>query len=169
LDKAGVKLDDRGRVNVDDHLKTNVEGIYAIGDVVRGAMLAHKAEEEGVYVAEQMAGQKPHMNYNLIPGVVYTWPEVAAVGYTEEQLKEQGNMSKVCDLTGTKPMYGNNVSHSNRKSRRRFNPNLQRKSFFVPETNEWVELKVTAKALRTIDKLGLYAYMKKLAKKVQNN
>ncbi|HRG69712.1 MAG: 50S ribosomal protein L28 [Saprospiraceae bacterium] len=78
-------------------------------------------------------------------------------------------MSKVCDLTGTKPMYGNNVSHSNRKSRRRFNPNLQRKSFFVPETNEWVELKVTAKALRTIDKLGLYAYMKKLAKKVQNN
>ncbi|MBK6861209.1 MAG: 50S ribosomal protein L28 [Saprospiraceae bacterium] len=78
-------------------------------------------------------------------------------------------MSKVCDLTGTKPMYGNNVSHSNRKSRRRFNPNLQRKSFFVPETNEWVQLKVTAKALRTIDKLGLYAYMKKLAKKVQNN
>ncbi|MBK7359715.1 MAG: 50S ribosomal protein L28 [Saprospiraceae bacterium] len=78
-------------------------------------------------------------------------------------------MSKVCDLTGTKPMYGNNVSHSNRKSRRRFNPNLQSKSFFVPETNEWVQLKVTAKALRTIDKLGLYAYMKKLAKKVQNN
>lgn len=95
LDKAGVKLDDRGRVNVDDHLKTNVEGIYAIGDVVRGAMLAHKAEEEGVYVAEQMAGQKPHMNYNLIPGVVYTWPEVAAVGYTEEQLKEQGKKYKV--------------------------------------------------------------------------
>lgn len=95
LDKAGVKLDDRGRVNVDDHLKTNVDGIYAIGDVVRGAMLAHKAEEEGVYVAELMAGQKPHMNYNLIPGVVYTWPEVAAVGYTEEQLKEQGKKYKV--------------------------------------------------------------------------
>lgn len=95
LDKAGVKLDDRGRVNVDDHLRTNVEGIYAIGDVVRGAMLAHKAEEEGVFVAELMAGQKPHMNYNLIPGVVYTWPEVAAVGYTEEQLKEQGKKYKV--------------------------------------------------------------------------
>lgn len=95
LDKAGVKLDDRGRVNVDDHLRTNMEGIYAIGDVVRGAMLAHKAEEEGVFVAELMAGQKPHMNYNLIPGVVYTWPEVAAVGYTEEQLKEQGKKYKV--------------------------------------------------------------------------
>lgn len=94
LDKAGVKLDDRGRVQVDDHLKTNVDGIYAIGDVVRGAMLAHKAEEEGVYVAELMAGQKPHMNYNLIPGVVYTWPEVAAVGFTEEQLKEQGKKYK---------------------------------------------------------------------------
>lgn len=95
LEKAGVKLDERGRVNVDDHLSTNIEGIYAIGDVVRGAMLAHKAEEEGVYVAEQMAGQKPHMNYNLIPGVVYTWPEVAAVGLTEEQLKEQGKKYKV--------------------------------------------------------------------------
>lgn len=90
LDKAGVKLDDRGRVEVDNHLKTNVDNIYAIGDVVKGAMLAHKAEEEGVYVAELMAGQKPHMNYNLIPGVVYTWPEVAAVGETEEQLKERG-------------------------------------------------------------------------------
>ncbi len=90
LDKAGVKLDERGRIAVDDHLQTNVAGIYAIGDVVKGAMLAHKAEEEGVYVAESMAGQKPHMNYNLIPGVVYTWPEVAAVGFTEEQLKEKG-------------------------------------------------------------------------------
>jgi large subunit ribosomal protein L28 len=77
-------------------------------------------------------------------------------------------MSKVCDLTGTKPLYGNNVSHSNRKSRRRFNPNLQKKSFFIPETNEWVSLKVTAKALRTIDKLGLYSYIKKLANKVQS-
>ncbi|MBP8725184.1 MAG: 50S ribosomal protein L28 [Saprospiraceae bacterium] len=74
-------------------------------------------------------------------------------------------MSKVCDLTGTRPMYGNRVSHSNRKTRRRFNPNLQKKSFFVPETQEWIELKVTAKALRTIDKLGLYAYIKKLAAK----
>ncbi|MFL5765345.1 MAG: dihydrolipoyl dehydrogenase [Bacteroidia bacterium] len=90
LDKAGVKMDDRGRIETDAHLQTNVPGIYAIGDVVKGAMLAHKAEEEGVMVAELMAGQKPHINYNLIPGVVYTWPEVAAVGFTEEQLKEQG-------------------------------------------------------------------------------
>ncbi|HQQ94551.1 MAG TPA: dihydrolipoyl dehydrogenase [Bacteroidia bacterium] len=90
LDKAGVKTDNRGRIETDEHLRTNVENIYAIGDVVKGAMLAHKAEEEGVFVAEQMAGQKPHINYNLIPGVVYTWPEVAAVGYTEEQLKEKG-------------------------------------------------------------------------------
>jgi dihydrolipoamide dehydrogenase len=94
LDKAGVKVDNRGKVETDDHLQTNVPGIYAIGDVVKGAMLAHKAEEEGVYVAETMAGQKPHINYNLIPGVVYTWPEVAAVGYTEEQLKEQGKKYK---------------------------------------------------------------------------
>lgn len=90
LDKAGVKTDNRGRIETDDHLRTNVENIYAIGDVVKGAMLAHKAEEEGVYVAELMAGQKPHINYNLIPGVVYTWPEVASVGQTEEQLKEKG-------------------------------------------------------------------------------
>jgi len=95
LDKAGVKMDSRGKIETDDHLKTNVDGIYAIGDVVKGAMLAHKAEEEGVYVAETIAGQKPHINYNLIPGVVYTWPEVAAVGYTEEQLKEKGTKYKV--------------------------------------------------------------------------
>lgn len=95
LEKIGVKLDNRGRIETDDHLKTSVDGIYAIGDVVKGAMLAHKAEEEGTYVAEQMAGQKPHINYNLIPGVVYTWPEVAAVGFTEEQLKEQGKKYKV--------------------------------------------------------------------------
>ncbi|MCW3084292.1 MAG: lpdA [Bacteroidetes bacterium] len=94
LDKAGVKMDNRGRIETDDHLQTNVAGIYAIGDVVKGAMLAHKAEEEGVFVAEVMAGQKPHINYNLIPGVVYTWPEVAGVGYTEEQLKEQGKKYK---------------------------------------------------------------------------
>ncbi|MFV8224522.1 dihydrolipoyl dehydrogenase [Christiangramia aquimixticola] len=87
---AGVELDDKGRVKVNDHLQTNVDNIYAIGDVVRGAMLAHKAEEEGTMVAELMAGQKPHIDYNLIPGVVYTWPEVAAVGKTEEQLKEEG-------------------------------------------------------------------------------
>lgn len=89
-DKAGVKIADRGQVEVNDHLQTNVPNIYAIGDVVRGAMLAHKAEEEGVLVAEILAGQKPHIDYNLIPGVVYTWPEVAAVGKTEEQLKEAG-------------------------------------------------------------------------------
>lgn len=95
LDKAGVKPDNRGRIETDAHLQTSVAGIYAIGDVVKGAMLAHKAEEEGVYVAETIAGQKPHINYNLIPGVVYTWPEVAAVGYTEEQLKEQGKKYRV--------------------------------------------------------------------------
>jgi dihydrolipoamide dehydrogenase len=91
---AGVKITERGQVEVNDHLQTSVPNIYAIGDVVKGAMLAHKAEEEGVYVAETIAGQKPHINYNLIPGVVYTWPEVAAVGYTEEQLKEQGRKYK---------------------------------------------------------------------------
>ncbi len=89
LEAAGLKTDDRGRIEVNDHLQTAVPNIYAIGDVVRGAMLAHKAEEEGVLVAETMAGQKPHIDYNLIPGVVYTWPEVASVGQTEEQLKEK--------------------------------------------------------------------------------
>ncbi|AJH14994.1 dihydrolipoyl dehydrogenase [Myroides profundi] len=89
-DKAGVKLTDRGQVEVNDHLQTSASNIYAIGDVVRGAMLAHKAEEEGVMVAEFLAGQRPHIDYNLIPGVVYTWPEVAAVGKTEEQLKAEG-------------------------------------------------------------------------------
>ena len=88
LENAGVKVDDKGRVDVNGQLQTNVAGIYAIGDVVKGAMLAHKAEEEGVFVAEVLAGQKPHIDHNLIPGVVYTWPEVAAVGKTEEQLKE---------------------------------------------------------------------------------
>ena len=92
---AGVKITDRGQIEVNDHLQTAVPHIYAIGDVVKGAMLAHKAEEEGVFVAETIAGQKPHINYLLIPGVVYTWPEVAAVGYTEEQLKEQGKAYKV--------------------------------------------------------------------------
>ena len=89
-DKAGIKISERGLVEVNDHLQTNVSNIFAIGDVIRGAMLAHKAEEEGVLVAEYLAGQKPHIDYNLIPGVVYTWPEVAAVGKTEEQLKEAG-------------------------------------------------------------------------------
>ncbi|POS02726.1 dihydrolipoamide dehydrogenase [Flavobacterium croceum DSM 17960] len=94
-EKAGVKLTDRGQVEVNNHLQTTTPNIYAIGDVVRGAMLAHKAEEEGVMVAEYLAGQKPHIDYNLIPGVVYTWPEVAAVGKTEEQLKEAGVAYKV--------------------------------------------------------------------------
>jgi dihydrolipoamide dehydrogenase len=90
LEKVGIKVTERGQIEVNDHSQTNVSNIYAIGDVVRGAMLAHKAEEEGVFVAETLAGQKPHINYNLIPGVVYTWPEVAAVGKTEEELKEAG-------------------------------------------------------------------------------
>src|SRR6185295_8602834 len=94
LEKIGIELD-KGRIPVDDHLKTKVDNIYAIGDVVRGAMLAHKAEEEGALVAEQFAGQKPHIHYLLIPGVVYTWPEVASVGYTEEQLKADGRIYKV--------------------------------------------------------------------------
>src|SRR5690606_29835633 len=98
LDKIGIETV-KGQIPVDDHLKTKVDNIYAIGDVVRGAMLAHKAEDEGVFVAEQLAGQKPHINYLLIPGVVYTWPEVASVGYTEEQLKTQGRTYK----TGTFP------------------------------------------------------------------
>ena len=95
LEAAGLSTDERGRIAVDDHLKTKVDNIYAIGDVVRGAMLAHKAEEEGTMVAEQLAGQKPHINYKLIPGVVYTWPEVASVGHTEEELKESGVAYKV--------------------------------------------------------------------------
>lgn len=91
LEAVGITLEDRGKkVPVNEHLETPVGGIYAIGDVIRGAMLAHKAEEEAVYVAETIAGQKPHINYNLIPGVVYTWPEVASVGATEEQLKNDG-------------------------------------------------------------------------------
>ncbi|MEG0931696.1 dihydrolipoyl dehydrogenase [Algoriella sp.] len=95
LDTVGVEVDERGRIKTNGHLQTNVSNIYAIGDVVAGAMLAHKAEEEGTLVAEQLAGQKPHINYNLIPGVVYTWPEVAGVGKTEEQLKEEGVEYKV--------------------------------------------------------------------------
>lgn len=97
---AGVSLNDKGQVIVNDELQTSASNIYAIGDVVRGQMLAHKAEEEGVMVAELLAGQKPHIDYNLIPGVVYTWPEVAAVGKTEEELKEAG----VAYKTGQFPM-----------------------------------------------------------------
>jgi dihydrolipoamide dehydrogenase len=95
LEKIGIKTDKRGKIEVNNDLETSVSGIFAIGDVINGPMLAHKAEEEGVYVAEHMAGQHPHINYNLIPGVVYTWPEVASVGQTEEQLKEKGMKYKV--------------------------------------------------------------------------
>jgi dihydrolipoamide dehydrogenase len=95
LESAGVKVTDRGQVEVNNQLQTNVSNIYAIGDVVRGAMLAHKAEEEGTVVAEFLAGEKPHLDYNLIPGIVYTWPEVGAVGKTEEELKEAGVEYKV--------------------------------------------------------------------------
>ena len=95
LEAAGVESDDRCRIATNDHLQTNIPNIYAIGDVVKGAMLAHKAEEEGIYVAEHMSGEKPHIDYNLIPGVVYTWPELSVVGKTEEQLKEAGIEYKV--------------------------------------------------------------------------
>ncbi len=90
LDKVGVKLDERGRVPVDNHFETSVKGIYAIGDVIAGPMLAHKAEDEGVAAAEIMVGQKGHVYYDAIPSVVYTWPEVAWVGKTEEELKAAG-------------------------------------------------------------------------------
>ena len=90
LDEVGVKHDNRGRVVVDAHFATNVPGIYAIGDVIAGPMLAHKAEDEGVAVAEILAGQAGHVNYDVIPNVVYTYPEVASVGKTEEELKEAG-------------------------------------------------------------------------------
>ena len=95
LENAGLALNARGQVEVNNNLQTAVPHIYAIGDVVRGMMLAHKAEDEGIYVAELLAGQKPHINYNLIPGVVYTWPEIAAVGKTEEELKDAGISYKV--------------------------------------------------------------------------
>jgi dihydrolipoamide dehydrogenase len=95
LDKIGIATDPRGKISVNAHFETSVAGIYAIGDVINGAMLAHKAEEEGTALAEIIAGQKPHINYLLIPGVVYTWPEVASVGYTEEQLKADGKEYKV--------------------------------------------------------------------------
>ena len=91
---AGIQINKLGQVEVNDHLQTSASNIYAIGDVVRGAMLAHKAEEEGVMVAELISGQKPHIDYNLIPNVIYTWPEVASVGKTEEQLKKEGVLYK---------------------------------------------------------------------------
>jgi dihydrolipoamide dehydrogenase len=86
--EAGIILDDRGCINVNEHFQTNIPNIYAVGDVIRGPMLAHKAEEEAVAAVEIMNGQAGHVNYNSIPGVVYTWPEVASVGATEEDLKK---------------------------------------------------------------------------------
>ena len=100
LEKVGINLNDLGQVEVNEKMQTSVSNIYAIGDVVRGAMLAHKAEEEGVMVAEILSGQKPHINYNLIPNVIYTWPEVASVGKTEEELKE----NKISYKVGQFPM-----------------------------------------------------------------
>mgnify|MGYP000117478207 CR=1 FL=1 len=94
IDNIKAEVDERGRVKVNEHLETSEPGVYAIGDVIPGVMLAHKAEEEGVFVAELLAGQKPHIDYNLIPGVVYTWPEVAAVGKTEQMLKDEGRAYK---------------------------------------------------------------------------
>lgn len=90
LDKVGIELTERGQIKTDEFFETSVEGIYAIGDVIEGPMLAHKAEDEGVILAEMLAGQSGHIDYNLVPGVVYTWPEVANVGKTEEQLKDAG-------------------------------------------------------------------------------
>ena len=95
LDKVGITSDEYGRVEINDYFQTNITNIYAVGDVVKGPMLAHKAEEEAVAAAEIMAGQAGHVNYNLIPGVVYTWPEVASVGATEEELKKTGVNYKV--------------------------------------------------------------------------
>ena len=95
LENTAVNIDDNGRIVTDGNLQTNEKNIYAIGDVVNGPMLAHKAEEEGVFVAETIHGDTPHINYNLIPGVVYTWPEVASVGYTEEQLRKENRTYRV--------------------------------------------------------------------------
>jgi dihydrolipoamide dehydrogenase len=112
LEEAGVALDERGFVVIDDHFKTNVDGIYAIGDVVRGPMLAHKAEEEGVAIAEILAGGAGHVNYETVPGIVYTHPEVATVGKTEEQLKEAGIDYKV----GKFPFMANSRARCNAQS-----------------------------------------------------
>lgn len=109
LEEAGVALDERKRVVVDHHFATNVPGIFAIGDVVRGAMLAHKAEEEGVALAELLAGQAGHVNYGIIPGVVYTYPEVASVGKTEDELKDEG----VAYTSGSFPFMANGRAKAN--------------------------------------------------------
>ncbi len=109
LEKVGVKLDNRGRIDVDHDFQTNVAGIFAIGDVIHGPMLAHKAEEDGVAVAELIAGQAGHVDYDKVPGIVYTWPEIAAVGKTEEQLKEAGTAYKV----GKFPFSANSRARAN--------------------------------------------------------
>jgi dihydrolipoamide dehydrogenase len=109
LEFAGVKLDDKGRIAVDDHFQTNVPGIYAIGDVIHGPMLAHKAEEEGVAVAEMLAGQAGHVNYETCPNIVYTWPELASVGKTEEELKAANVQYKV----GKFPFLANSRAKAN--------------------------------------------------------
>ncbi len=108
LEQVGVRLDNRGRIETDGHFRTGVDGIWAIGDVIAGPMLAHKAEEEGSNVAETLAGQKPHIDYDIIPGVVYTAPEVASIGRTEEQLKEVGTAYK----TGKFPFMANSRARS---------------------------------------------------------
>ncbi len=112
LKEAGVALDERGRVAVDDHFKTNVDGIYAIGDVIRGPMLAHKGEDEGVAVAEILAGQAGHVNYDVIPAVVYTYPEIASVGKTEEELKADGTAYNV----GKFPFTANGRAKANQQT-----------------------------------------------------
>ena len=109
LDEIGVEMTDRGQVRIDAHWRTNVSGIYAIGDVVAGPMLAHKAEDEGTAVAETIAGQAGHVNYDVIPGVIYTAPEVATVGQTEEQLKAAGRAYKV----GNFPFMANGRAKAN--------------------------------------------------------
>jgi dihydrolipoamide dehydrogenase len=109
LEEAGVARDEKGRIVVDDHFRTSVEGIYAIGDVIRGPMLAHKAEDEGIALAELIAGQAGHVNYSVIPSVVYTSPEVAAVGLTEEELKQQG----VAYRSGKFPFLANGRAKAN--------------------------------------------------------
>ncbi len=112
LEDAGVKLDNKRRIMVDDHFRTSVDGIYAIGDVIRGPMLAHKAEDEGIAVAEILAGQAGHVNYEVIPNVIYTYPEVASVGRTEEELKEAG----IAYNTGKFPFTANGRAKVNRQT-----------------------------------------------------
>ncbi|MBV1926399.1 MAG: dihydrolipoyl dehydrogenase, partial [Rhodobacteraceae bacterium] len=109
LDALGINMTKQGQIDVDAHWQTNVPGIYAIGDAIKGPMLAHKAEDEGMAAAEQVAGKLGHVNYNVIPGVIYTWPEVANVGETEQTLKEQGRAYKV----GKFPFMGNGRAKAN--------------------------------------------------------